>query len=1287
MVTSFNLPTDHPLLKFEDRSPQFVRLWDNKKGKYRLYESAPNNKHFFKQVQPLGEAKAFFEVSYDGSNVSKHPANKDSGSPDPFKKLRSITEFPLLGEIGTNPYIGKYIDSEVTSIAQVLDTLEANEVNIDNKEVIKVLKRNVDKLTTPIQIAEVEGALGVFQTDKEASVIKINPNGKSSSEQEFRTVLLHEINHAYSTAVLQNPTTETEVNFARNLERLRIEAEKKLGKSDATSNKYEFIATLASSPEFRNSLKKGGFWQRILRFFRKLLGQKEGFDQVLDQYYNVLDESNNLQNYNKAELFLKAPIAQRKRINLLEQVLSSLKARESRLRKQGKKAEAKSTSGNIKVLEELAKNKKNQALVRYLLIVDEEVQELKKAYGIMAANPEKINSNALWHMIEQIVSYDALNSLSNQLRADPEAYAPSKEAAEELIKQFDNLQSEVSKLSQDVRRLRIKKAAEIVKERGSEMSLVDIIAQLEIADDISWSNREFDAGIDMPDPILQTMHSMIKNAEAEANRLSNEDMFNKVAKQEEVVYKALKQSTDQYGEPKYNSDGSPKMYWKGYSWKFKSVGLGQALDEYEGWLKSKGKSIGSVVDKFGPIINKSTLSENSNGVEFIDPTSKEGKEILSIKESSPDYPLRQFYETVVLGYLKSQEKIKQTSLRPGLRIPTIQRDLMEAFTSEGLGGISIFKEKLLDSVRKRYDETDFRAVDENGKPLNYLPIRFISKQDGQKGRITTREVSLDVATSVGIFMNEMHRYGEMEKILSDLELIKGQLKDRRVINANKRVDYPGIASWLTRERTAVADPVTGLVETKSGSESNTYKAAETMMRRSVYGQFKKDAGEIKVGNTKLDVRKTFDSLIRFTGLRILFGNIAIPLTNLGVGELTMMKEMIGGNIINRKDYVAGQKFSVKVMGESIADLGRREKKTKIGRVFTYFNPMDNSRPIESIGVDTNWMRTVLPKITRSLNESTEFKLASTALGAVFNRFNAEKDGKKVSLYDALEVNMNGKISINKGYTYKGKKELTIEDINEIRDYTLRLYQYMSGIYSKPDSPAIKETVWGELLMFMRDWLKPGINTRWQLKRYDKRLKQDVEGHYISAMLAFNNFFNPENGVIKGTIDSLRMLTWLGVSDEETLLHPNELDMSSEEKEALISMRKANIRKTLVELYLVMGMTMIMASAWAEDDDDSYTLYMLARMRRELLTFVSPTTAWDVLRSPSVALSTVEDFQKIIWHFMDATGAILTGEQLERYQSGPGKGQTKLFHSLKPILAVDQLRDLDTKTRLITRGWR
>ncbi len=1270
-ITEFNLSKSY----LQDRLPtRFMRFNDNEIGDYRLYESDPNNELHFKEVQPSGEKNAYYEVSATGREVTKHPKNlKVKASTDPWATPTPVTtSYPLIGNIGgkVNPYVAQYLPEDKTSAETLLKKLIEDETDVEGKRGLEALLRNVAKISTPIELEELQGKLGVFEVYEDGTnAIKINPKGNVKSEGMIRHILGHELHHGFSVGVIQSPEGERQINFVRNLDRIRKE-------SGYDVDNYEFIAELASNSKFRQELRGKGLWSRILRAFRNLLGMTDKYDKLLDEYYKVLDEAETLQKITPSEYAMKEeevkPVG-KKRIDLLQQMIASLKAREDRLRSKGRRAEAKKLGKDIKVLEELSKTKRNEAVVRYLITVEEEMTKLKNAYNLMAKDPSRVNPDALYSMREQLVSYKLLDAFSDQIHLNPDNFVPTGGDSNALLKSLDDLRADVHKMSNSTRRLAIQRFASVIKSTLNDpnITMASIVDQLEVADrDIDWINRWTDVGMEMDDAAVRTAHKMLTDNTLNAYRAIQDDLYNNIAKPQEAIVSFK------------NKEGK----WDKRLIKFTSHGMMQTLSNYEAWLKSIGKNPNSITDKFAPVIDQSSLEQNDDGVHLIAPWSPEGKQILAIKPGSKDYPLRQFYETFVMGYLKSQENIPARNMRPGLRVPSIQRSMLEGIINEnGTDKLSVLKEAAIDSVRKRYDETDFKAVDENGKPQEYIPVRFIAKQDGKEGRLATREVSLDIASTLPLFIHEMYSRQGLEQLHADLELGKLVLGEREVMKT-KRISGPGLVPWLTREREGIT-LASGKFETIKGEQSQSFAAYDSLLRRFLYGEVKKSEGDIQKGKNKFSVSKIVDSLIGLTGFKVMFGNIAIPLTNAIVGELTMTKEVVGGNLINMKDYAYANKFFGQVALPSIQDVGRREKKTKAGRILTYFNPLDNNRAVGDLGVDTTVMRSIWHAVSRSGNGSVEFYLGSKAIGATFNRFKAKNSaGEEVSFYDAIEVSNSGKVQLSDGYTYKGNKSITPADINEIRNYALRVYQLMNGVYNKMDKSSANEYIAGRLLFFMRNWLVPGLQARWKTKHYDERLQKENEGHYLSALVAFNNNYT-KKGAFQGTIDNLRILTWFGSNNPELLLLPNELTLSQEEKDNIIQMRKANIRKTLFEIYTIIGLTAIMGLAW-DDDDESYTKYMLARVRREMSTFYSPSTAWDVLRSPTVALNLIDGFTKIQGDLVSSAGAVITGEDQPKYEQGPYKGENKLGADLKRQFGFGfekQFDDLDTKTRLIQRG--
>lgn len=1271
--------------KIEEGSvPRFLRIYNDNIEAYRLYEGSPMNPLHFKEVEGLGEKYGYYETSVDGRHKSKHPKFKGMNlDPDPWAIQPPVTtksEHALFGNstASTNAYITQYLPEEHNTVEGVLNRLLADETDVNAKKNIQALLANVDKINSPIILEELDQKLGVFEIieteDGLISTIKINPKAEIESEAQVRHIILHEINHAYSVGVLTNPVTEKEKSFARNVERLAKEV---------NMTAYEFIAELPSNKQFRASLKKGGLWSRFLRLLRKLLGFTDQYDDVLDQYYTVLDEAQDLQRYSEGEYNLDLEALGltdtpgepkkkegKKRLTPLESALASLKIRRKLLEAKGKKIEAVKLKKDINTLKKLMYTKRNEAVIKYLTLVEGELKRLKEAYDLLAKSPAEINPDVLFAIREQLISYRILDAFSDQIRLNPEEFVPEGNDSKILLDSLDTLRADVHRLTNDARRLGIQRFAHIIHStlEDPNVTIDSIVDQLEVADrDIDWLNRWAETGVEMNDVAIKTAHKLLSDNYAEAYRATQDDLYDNTIKKQDLSLVIR----------------DPEGGWKRTELTFESTGIMKALEDYENYV---GKSL-PLADKFAPFIEETSLESNDDGVHLIHPTSPKGKRLLSIPKDSKEYPVRQFYETVILQYFKSQEKIPSKQLRPGLRIPSIQRSFIEGLSREsGVSKLTTLKEGAIDAVRKRYDESDFKAVDQNGNPQEYIPVRYIAKQDGQDGRLSTREVSLDLATTLPLFMNEMHTREGLEALHSDLELGKLVLGEREVMKT-KRVKGKGLSPWLMRTKEGIR-LASGKFDTKKGTESNSYAAYDTILRRLMYGQYKKDEGSLETEKgTKFSIAKIADSLLTYSGFKILFGNLAIPATNALVGELTLMKEVTGGNIINMSDYKYGKKFFSQIALPALQDSARRKKQSKAGRVMTYFNPVDNNRPVDDLGINTNWMRTGWNNLTRSGGNTIEYYLGSQAIGIAFNRFRATKvNGNSVPLYEAIEVSDSGKVTLAPGYTYKGKNTMSSEDINEVRNYALRSYQLMNGIYNKIDKPAMNELVVGRLVGFMRSWLMPGIQARWKTKDYDERLKQQFEGHYLSTLVAFNNGFT-ERGFVGGTINSLRVLLPLTKIDPEMLLLPDELDLSQDEKDSLINMRKANIRKTLFEVYLFVGLTLAMGLLW-EDDDESYTKYLLARIRREISTFYSPATAWDVLRSPTVALNAIDGFRKVQGSLFNSIGAAITGDEQPIYIQGPYKDRNKLGADLERHFGLgflSQFQDLDVKTRLIQRG--
>lgn len=1262
--------------------PRFVTV--EVQGTTKLYESSSEEPTRFLELQPSG-ARNFYEVSADGRQRSVNPAytNKDNprqsdyGSPNPWLEKDSIKQYPLFdtSESGSNEHISQYLSEDVTPAKTVIERLLATEVNPENKADLGLLLRNVDKINTPVVISELENKFGVFEVQRTDSgivtEIKINSKANVENDSQMRHILLHELDHAYFAGVIENPQSEVEKNFVTNLDRLRKETIDKYGKIQGTENNHEFNAEIASNPDFRDKLKKGDLWSRFLRFIRRIFGQKETYDKIIEQRYEIVDQVEDLQRLEEGKFAMSvnqvseetAKKTYKKELKLLEEIIASNKAYVRALREQKRYEESKEARRSLKSLEKLAKENKISALAESLKQDLINLSSLSKAIDKLDRNPAKTNSTVLWKSQEQLQGVtDRTENFAIALERFPEYFSDNQEEIGKLKSTVQSLQSEIRKLKIPIKRLSLERIAHISKEANPNMSTEDIKSNLEVMDfDLTMVTRLFDSPREVRDPLLRTMHKLISDKQTIADRLSTSQVFDKT----ETEWKTTFWEWDE------NLNKREKR-----TFEYRKVGLDKALKEYETWLTSKGKNKNTIRDKFAPILNQDSFKQNSNQIEFVSPTSTEGKKILSIKKDSQDYPLKQFYTSFVLEYLRSQEAYTR-DLRPGLRVPTVAKGWLEGFaTAKGITGAgTVIKRQALNEVIRRHTETEFKQADQAEGYERQLPIRFSSKTDGQNGRLSKDEVSLDIAETISLFLQASNTTSEMEKIQPDLELILSQLKDRKLIETRQDsiLEYKPVPKTITSS---------GLPTMKEGVASEAYQMAETLNKMQVLGQVKKDEGTLKIGDKHFDIRKVIDTILKYTGLKIMVGSIALPVVNRAMSEIQLWKEAVGGNYISATNYAAGLKLYKNVALESIKDMGNKVKQTEFGRLYTFFNPIGDQRPATVSGVDSTWMRTVWDNIIHG-GSALEYQLSVQIMGAVMDKEQfriTETDGKLCTMADGILVNNKGQVTLKPRYKYRGKDHITEDELNEVRDYVLRFYQYMNGPRNLGDSAQASHWAIGAMVTFMRRWLVPGVQTRFRkLDLHDLRLQAPTEGHYLSAGIAFNNMFNPKDGFFQKSVNVLRLLTWMGVKDPNMLLTPNELQLNEDEREAIISLRQANIRKSLFELYSIATLTLGLFLMSGEDDDDNYAKYLALRVRRELVTFIDPVTAWDVLRSPTVALNTIDAMGKLIYATRDAVGAVLTNEDMKILESGPGKGYNELYWRALGLTPLRQFHQLDPET--------
>lgn len=1205
----------------------YAKMYDKKAQKWRLYEQQNSGEDMatYREIQPLGEPGRYVQYTSNGDEPSNHPAH--SGLKSFYLENQNEATPQLIDNSEVYKTLG--LDKRMSTAGDVLTKLKASEKDLKKLGLIDKLLTHVDKLGGTKLVVEKSIHLGEY--DPLANEIYISPS--IESQEELNHVALHELIHAYTVKAIGSPTTPDEANFKQAVSRVLEDVKKYVPATEyGLKGPEEFMAELASNKSFRDKVrKKPGIWERVVRAIRRIFGLNDSYDQVIIQLYKVLDSSSHLTEKNGEKFYLekKSELKQ-----LFSRVLKSLEKRTERLFRQGE---------NYKITEklsaELTKLEDKQALIKYVRYVIDQVSDLGRDINSTLKESKQVTAAKLRSYTEQLNSYKVLNPIRDYVQTHPEEYAELGRENKNILQALDEVLSNIRNLNTAIDNASLDVVATWVKNNTQQdLTLDHIKQQLRVADrDVTIINRGLDAIVNSRDEVLRIIGKQVINAKAAAYRKT------------EHLLKTSWLDTNQ---------------------------------KYEAWLKEQGINVNDQKSRNTPILDPKSLDKNSTSVLFASPGSEQYDKIMAYPK---DHPLRTYYELVVGRYLESQKTIPAL-LRPGYRIPSIRRTALEAFTEEkGFNKFLTLKEGFIDSFRKTYDETDRQATDEAGNPLDFIPIRFISKQDGAGGRMSTREVSLDVASTALMFIDEMNNHDSLLEIVHDLELAKDVLAKREVAQTKK---LPGFQGLLSPERQAIVDD-DGYVRTTPGITSNSYKQAKQFIDRLVYGKMKNDEGEITIGKTRIDVAKSVDSLLRYTGIRMMAGNLNVAFSNIATGEVTILKEALGGRWFNMKDWKYGKATFAKEVIPYAGEIGKHKTESKFGAIFELFNPEDQQRGNLHLGKDNSRLKkTTSFKNLNFFNNIGTLEMNGSLMLTLMNKERMKfSSGEEVGLYGALDVR-NGIVYLKDGYTKLDGTKFTDADIDKTRNKIITIGQKINGIYNTVDSPGIRAHSIGRLALLMRNWLKPGIDARWRLRYFDERLGVQDEGYYLSALNFFSNMFG-KDGWMSQNVANLRYIFGVGLNNYDFLTAEERSNLSQEEQDDLTNLRRSNTKKFLFEVYTIAALSALVMFGWDDDDDkDSIILYHLVRLKRELMTFFSPTEAWSVLRSPTVALDTIEKFSEFVGSVAVGTW---TGRSFKDYESGPNKGEMRIWAQLQNKIPVwsqrNQFTDLDKKIDLIDRGWK
>jgi hypothetical protein len=578
----------------------------------------------------------------------------------------------------------------------------------------------------------------------------------------------------------------------------------------------------------------------------------------------------------------------------------------------------------------------------------------------------------------------------------------------------------------------------------------------------------------------------------------------------------------------------------------------------------------------------------------------------------------ELYE-LLKGLAQDANDMLPYSSRIGLRLPGVIKNSKEMLRA-GDGLLTTFKESLKNkfTVRSDDEERDNKEVfSKSGKPRYFLPIHYT-------GKVKPELQSYDLPTIIFKFWRSANDFNIKSEILPEMELAKHFIETR---------EYKPTGSNKIRNKLA---KITNKEELKSSS-NNLAKQLNEWFMTSVYSLPKKDQGKF----LGLDVAKFGDAINNLTSLTLLGVNVIQGTANTILGETLQIAERVAGEYMSPSSYRKGTAFYMNNFFGIMNDVGSRSPNNVVSKIMDEFDILDepegdnltSSKKYRALfSSDTVFFTTFAGEhemqgrfLLSMLVDKQAFDSEGKLIGSMLNQYEV-KDGKLV---------LNKDVDLEKSdWTEKDQFEFSYK----VRGILSRLH----GEYTDLGRMAIQRGALGRMAAAYRKFIEPGFQRRWGKADYVERLGDTVEGSYRT----FFSKFLVDLWNYKFNLDK----TWNDLNDHQ----------------------KANVKRTLTEAGFLLASMLLLSFAVTklkdvEDDDEerrwAFLAYQAARLKTELLFFISPPAAWDILRSPMASMSVIENFIKI-------TEQLVT-DPFERYERGPWKGKPKLakyakFYRLRDV---------------------
>lgn len=791
----------------------------------------------------------------------------------------------------------------------------------------------------------------------------------------------------------------------------------------------------------------------------------------------------------------------------------------------------------------------------------------------------------------------------------------------------------------------------LLKHNGNKKEIEELIKNS--GHDISFMDLWVDSMRDSSNPILQAYDKIVKNAndKARTNALS---MFKEIQSLRKEIESEGFTDFEFMFEKDSKGHKSGNYVNPNYNWA-----------EYYRQLRLFEKELDK---KYGenPKGNDK-IERNKERRKWLEENSRFDNELNRIPKSEkfPAAQLTSAQQRVLDKFLEYKERIDK--LYPENRVNKykavqVRKDGIQRLFDGGINPVTIYKNWKEDLASTYLDRSDDDQVfgESTGGLTNFdgteymrLPVLYANRLHNPD------ELSTDVFGSLYAYAAAATKYEQMEKIVAPLELgrdiIEGKVTKQTRMNVDESRGQKKIIETINHLGQKIQRPVV------MSTDSNIVRKLDMFMETQVYQRYLKDEGTFNVFGQKVKTSKVVSSLLRMGSVAQLGFNFLANLANATTGIAMSNIEAAAGQYFTAKELAKADAEYTKLIPAYIAEAYARNKSSKLALFDELFNVRQDFQNAKFHTERKNLLKRIFGSGIQYLGqEAGDHWLYNRIAIAMVKHIKVKYQGKETTLWDVLSIRDHEGTNIKEMYVPEGVTDMygrTIDNerIGKISRRIAAVNQSLFGIYNEEDMNAANRVSLGRILMQYRKWIKPQFNRRFEAKRTDLDLGEEIEGYYRT--------------------------TWRIGAELIRELKRGEFQYTLF-KDNLNDTEKGNIRRALAEMvqFIALSFLVMFFNGAGDDKDDKdmpYSIklarYVGNRLVHETGNLAPSYTMFNemqkTINNPAAILGVIGDISKFI------SSVVHPSSWTDELQSGEFKGHSRLYRNFfnLPLPVLSYLR--------------